>query len=54
MSKGPNPFLLGDMLAKRKAGGRAQRRAAEAMERKASIPALKKVIRRNKQRQKKK
>lgn len=51
--KGPNPILLARIAVNRKAGGRAQRRAAEALARVAgatSIPAMKKRIRRNKQR----
>lgn len=51
--KGPNPILLAQIAVNRKAGGRAQRRAAEALARVAgatSIPAMKKRIRRNKQR----
>lgn len=45
-----SPIELARMAANRKAGSRAQRRAQEAIERK-SVPALKKLIRRNRQRQ---
>lgn len=61
MSKGHNPFLGAAETVKRKAGGRAQRRKAEAVARKMieaqtgkSVPAIKKLIRRNKQKQGKK
>lgn len=44
-----SPVILAQMAANRKSGSRAMRRAAEAVERKASVPALKKIIRRKKQ-----
>jgi|EndMetStandDraft_2_1072991.scaffolds.fasta_scaffold56998_3 hypothetical protein len=46
-----SPVRMAQKAANRMAGSRAQRRADEAIARKASVPALKKLIRRNKQRQ---
>jgi hypothetical protein len=43
---------LAKEIAGRQASARHQRRAAEARAKKPSIPAMKKIIRRNKQRQK--
>lgn len=45
-----SPVRLAEIAANRKSGSRAQRRAAEALARKASVPALKKIIRRNRRR----
>lgn len=53
MPKPANPFLLASQYQKRKAGGRALRRAGEAEARREmglSVPAAKKIIRRNKAR----
>lgn len=53
MSKIADPRLLAQKLEQRRAGGRAVRRAAEAMARKEmglSVPAAKAIIRRNKAR----
>lgn len=49
MVKGPNFMAMAKDIEGRKAGSRHQRRAAEKLAKK-SIPALKKIIRRNKQR----
>lgn len=46
-----SPVKMAQMAVNRKAGARAQRRAEEAIARKPSIPAMKKIIRRNRQRQ---
>lgn len=47
--KGPNFMVMAGEIAKRHGSARHQRRAAEKLAGK-SVPALKKIIRRNKQR----
>lgn len=55
MTRGPNFMALAGEVAKRRGSARHQRRAAEAEARAhagKSVPAMKKIIRRNRQRQK--